>query len=352
MTSNRFYFTLLLLSLSFTSSVVAAKPQAQNKPKEITLGEARSMMEGKKVIIAGRTSQDYRLKGYLYEWSVETLGGNDDSRILSSKHLPDSYLGKEAEVIAVRLNYIEKERSGVGSANALGEKTNENSLVNPYCDIVVKFSDGTMAVTTSYLSLILGGEDRPPFRLLSEKRDRAALINGQLPSVVGKTIYAGGYSNLFLPTASLESLMSQERYGSQRAYDFPRLQPLTIVKAVYNEEKDVIILKLRDENGKEYLALSNFDTREEKTFLATLADSSPSYLHAAVTGLTDREIEAVKKGTIFVGMSKKAVYYAVGFPEKENDWGRGGKQFIYLGGKLYIYIDETEHVKDWQSIDR
>lgn len=353
MKSNRFFLPLLILVLSLSSSAVPAPPQAKKKPRELTLGEVRSMLIGKKVVIIGKTSQEGVFKGYLYEWSIEAKAGGEERRAEVTEHLPDSYQGKEAEVIAVGLNRAEKERSGVGGVNALGETSSDESLVNPYCDIVVKFTDGTIAKTTSYLSLILSDDDVPPFRLLAEKHDRAALINGQLPSVIGKTIYAAGYSNIFLPTASLESLMSTSRYGNQRAYEFPRLQLLTIVKAVYNEDKDVIIIKLRDENGKEYLALSNFDARDkEKNFLATVVESSSAFLHVSVTDLTAREIEAVKKGSIFVGMSKKAVYWTVGFPEKENDWGRGGKQFIYFGGKLNVYLDETEHVKDWQSVDR
>jgi hypothetical protein len=50
--------------------------------------------------------------------------------------------------------------------------------------------------------------------------------------------------------------------------------------------------------------------------------------------------------------AKDAVYYTIGFPEKENDWGRGGKQFIYFNNTLFVYIDGTEHVADWQSLER
>jgi len=76
-------------------------------------------------------------------------------------------------------------------------------------------------------------------------------------------------------------------------------------------------------------------------------------LHASMpTNLTPREIEAVRKGTIFKGMSKSAVHYTIGFPEKENDWGRSGKQLIYFRNTLFVYLDATEHVVDWQSTER
>jgi hypothetical protein len=54
---------------------------------------------------------------------------------------------------------------------------------------------------------------------------------------------------------------------------------------------------------------------------------------------------------VFRGMSKDALDYAIGFCEKENDWGRGGKQRIYFGGKLIVYLDNSGKVEDWQSHD-
>jgi hypothetical protein len=270
--------------------------------------------------------------------------------------ISESYFGKEAEVIAIQLNSLQKERSGVGGVNALGEKITDGTLVNPYVDVIVRFPDDTVAMTTSYLSLILSDSDLTrPLKLLAEKNERATLINSQLDSIVGKTVYAVAYSRLFLPTASLESLMENSHYSEQQTLDFPRLQPLTITKAAYNDDKDVIILKLRDTTGKEYLCLSNFDARRDDkvTFFQRVVESYPASLRSLIpTDMTPREIEAVRKGSIFNGMSKDAMYRAIGFPEKENNWGRGGKQFIYFNGKLFVYLDATDHVKDWQSIAR
>jgi hypothetical protein len=48
---------------------------------------------------------------------------------------------------------------------------------------------------------------------------------------------------------------------------------------------------------------------------------------------------------------KDALGYAVGFAQKENDWGRGGQQLIYFDGKLVVYLDNAEKVQDWQSFD-
>jgi hypothetical protein len=50
-------------------------------------------------------------------------------------------------------------------------------------------------------------------------------------------------------------------------------------------------------------------------------------------------------------MRRRTLYYVVGFPDKENNWGRGGKQLMY-GNRLLFYLDENERVVDWQSVDR
>jgi hypothetical protein len=40
----------------------------------------------------------------------------------------------------------------------------------------------------------------------------------------------------------------------------------------------------------------------------------------------------------------------MGFPDKENDWGTGGKQLIY-GKSFLVYVNRQETVVDWQSLD-
>ena len=48
-------------------------------------------------------------------------------------------------------------------------------------------------------------------------------------------------------------------------------------------------------------------------------------------------------------MSKTALDYALGFDEKENDWGRGGKQLIYFNGKFVVYLDNLDKVRDYRN---
>lgn len=357
MKSARLSLLFVVLVLVFAVGSAITQPQAKTQSRKPTLADARTLLLGKRVVIMGKTSDRPPLKGYLHDWSVviERDGQFEKSSTRILDYLPAEYQGKEAVVIAVQLNSLEKERTGVGGVNALGEVTSDASLVNPYCDVVVKLDDGTLAMTTSYLSLFFSdsGISRP-FRLLSEKNDRAALIGSQLNSVIGKTAYAVAYSQLYLPTATLESMTAISRYNPQQTLEFPRLKPLTILIAKYNEEKDVIILKLKDETGREYLAVSQFDSRkdERKSFLEAVVGSYPASLLSSISDFTPREIAAIQKGTIYSGMSYSALYSTIGFPEKKNDWGSGGKQLIYFSGKLYVYLDASDHVKNWQSLDR
>jgi hypothetical protein len=58
------------------------------------------------------------------------------------------------------------------------------------------------------------------------------------------------------------------------------------------------------------------------------------------TFLTDHEIEAVRKGSVFIGMSEPALYMTVGFPVKTNDSIVGSKQLVYH--TMYIYLQDKK----------
>lgn len=57
---------------------------------------------------------------------------------------------------------------------------------------------------------------------------------------------------------------------------------------------------------------------------------------------------AIKESTLFLGMSQDALFWSWGYPEKTNDWGSGGKQYIYSGSQ-YVYV-RAKKVTGWQSL--
>ena len=87
-------------------------------------------------------------------------------------------------------------------------------------------------------------------------------------------------------------------------------------------------------------------TQKDETFTQRI---SASLLSEIPKKLTPQEITAIKKRSIFRGMSKDALYYSLGLPKSENDWGRGGKQFVYTD-TLMVYLDNQNKIVDWQSL--
>jgi hypothetical protein len=75
-----------------------------------------------------------------------------------------------------------------------------------------------------------------------------------------------------------------------------------------------------------------------------------SFLTSIPKTLSPVEIEAIKNGSLFRGMSLTALHYSWGYPQKENDWGSTGKQLIYAD-RLFVYIRDKK-VVDWQALSR
>ncbi len=112
-----------------------------------------------------------------------------------------------------------------------------------------------------------------------------------------------------------------------------------------------MILKLRLPNGSDALTLALGDTMPNLTgaFLDKLPISS-GLLSSLPMGISAEELDAVKKRIVMRGMSTTALRLALGFPKKENDWGKGGKQLIFSEGFL-VYVNEDNKVADWQILD-
>jgi hypothetical protein len=356
----RIITTVLSLLLVASFSVAQRRPPVGPKDpspavnpapdgRKMTLGEARVLLVGKRVTILDHGDRNFHERWGLIDWYAGVdQDGQYKMNLLS--RIPVSYLGQEAAIIAIQPN------APLPSTNALGEKNDDASLINPYCDVVITLSDGTVAMTSTYLSLAFSQDAGfRPFTLIAENDQRRALIIAQLPTVVGKTVYAVAYSKLYPPTASLEAMIDDDFHQRILIDRIPRLIPLSIVTAKYLNEKDVIVLKLKSADGAEYLAFSRFPRMPggQSDFLETLVRSDANLITwPAVKELTQREIAAIKEGKIVVGMSTFALYCILGLPDKENNWGRGGKQLIYLGGRLFVYLNANDHVTDFQSLDK
>jgi len=266
-------------------------------------------------------------------------------------YLAIGYRGQTGTVVAVQLAKSPRQHTGVGGTNAFGESVGEDDIDNPYMEIVVKFKDGTLGMTTGFIGTLVPDE----IELASKRQSLREHMESKLPSVIGRKLYAVGYSDLYKPTATIEDLSGKDEneiLARLSSRDVPLLEPLTITKAKYLPDVDAVLMKLSLPNGKEAIAYTpslyfHFDD-PKREFLENVAGT---LLLSIPPVLTPKEIEAIKGKYLFRGMSKYAVDYAIGFKEKENDWGRGGKQRIYFNGKLFVYFDDSDKVEDWQSLD-
>jgi hypothetical protein len=346
-------FTVKLLTalvLSVLSIPGLAQSQDSNDwrkqlSSDASLGTVRRLFLNQKVIVTGAV---VTLRGsVLLEWEVAHKGSGERYTIGTLDNLSSAYKGKSASVLSVQVNELKLREL---RPNALGEIVAEDDIVNPYFDIVVQFDDGTLAICTGYPNTISTN-----IELAAAASALTERMSKELPLLVGKTVYAIGYSKLYQPDTSLEELAGVGSKGVLKQLwptDVPLLEPLTILAAKYIDSTGVVF-KLKLPNGKEALSFTHqlyyVEADTERPFpervIGTLLMEIPKKL-------TQKEIDAIKKGTIFKGMTKDSLDYMIGFTDKENDWGRGGKQLIYYDGRLVVYLDKDNKVEDWQSFDK
>jgi hypothetical protein len=310
-----------------------------------SLGTVRRLFLNQKVIVAGAAAE-ILTESVLLGWGVALRGSGDRYTKLNLENLPSGYKGKTATVVAVQLN---DPRQRQLRPNALGEIVAEDDIVNPYFDIVVQFDNGILAICTGYPNTI---SDNIEFAsAASALTDR---MSKELPLLIGRTVYAVGYSKLYQPDTSLDEIIGVGSEGVREQLlpsDVPLLEPITILAAKYIDSTGVVF-KLKLPNGNEALSFTYqiyyVGGDSERPFLERVIGT----LQMEMPKLTPREIDAIRKGTIYKGMTKAALDLMLGFTDKENDWGRGGKQLVYYDGRLLVYLDRDNKVEDWQSLDK
>ena len=141
--------------------------------------------------------------------------------------------------------------------------------------------------------------------------------------------------------------------------DFPRLEPLTIEKAAYVPNENMVVLRVRFPNGRAAVICSNYQDSDTKDMLSRISANScglPATYGAFLTQIppyfTFRERNAIKQGRVFVGMTKEAVVCALGYPESRNSYGIGEEQWKYDDGLKFVYFNQSGVVKDLQILGR
>lgn len=327
-------------TVAFALLLVSSLGTAQDE----TLGSVKQKYLNQKVLLIGYVANNLGREPVLMEWYLgNEVAGRYKADI--EKYLPATYKGETATVIAIQLNHDLEEIQGkkTPSVNALGEPINPDNTVKPYFDFVVKLADGQVAMTSAYPSTI-----NLDVKLASEEDALAKEMTAKLPSVVGKTFYACGFTDLYSTDATLEEILGTSAILKQLT-EVPLLVAIKVTAAKYNESANAVILKLQLPDGREALAVASGDrlTQKDETFMERI---SASLLREIPKKLTPQEITAIKKRSVFRGMSRDALYYALGLPKSENDWGQGGKQLVYTD-TLMVYLNNQAKVVDWQSLN-
>jgi hypothetical protein len=254
----------------------------------------------------------------------------------TAPYISDSYKGQKATVIAVQPKVV---RDSPVKVNVMGEaiKAPPSSEV----DFVIKFNDGLIAMRSDSLqtikSWLLLAEDVAAHEAKESESEEGT------KKLIGQQVYATALSELFKEDATDFS-------DRMRTRAFPHLVPMTILAAKWDKERSCAIVKLAAQGGEYFIGLLSLHpfgvTNEEigcKRSVGLWRDI-PSFLKP-------KEVSAIRSSAVAIGMSTSALYFSIGFPDRENDYGRGGKQLIYKDG-LFVYTDLNGTVTNWQHISR
>jgi hypothetical protein len=331
--------TMRILPL-FISALAIVHSAAQSAPagRSETLGSIKHTYLDQRVVVYGSAGLGGLLGWQRVKRVVE--GYYAPTSPSGSDYLPESYVGKSGKVVLIRLADV-----GVLGTNAMGETISPDEIANPYFKLVVEFDDGVLAQTTAYPNTLSGS------LVLAEQYQRLQQdISKALPQLIGKTVYAVGYSQLYQPNSTFQEITGLEI--STKLLDPPRLQPIQVLDAKY--VRDGVVLKLKLPDGSAALSYSGNLLAHPSTAPASedeMLKTICRYLVLEMPRLTEKEIDAVRRGAIFKGMSKDALYDALGFPKTENDWGSGGKQLVFTS-KFLVYLGSDDKIVDWQELDR
>jgi hypothetical protein len=189
-----------------------------------------------------------------------------------------------------------------------------------------------------------GTEVSDAFTLLSlrEKHRQEAIALTQ--TLKGKSLYLSHLTRIFdmgLTTKSIQTIKAGLGYSDAQIFDAPLLTPLSVVETRYDGPLDytVVILQLPNERKAQYVLGCVVDQLTRKNYNCA-ATSLPSFL-------TAREVGAIRKGSIFIGMSETALYMAMGFPKETNEAVVGSTQLIYH--TCYVYLNRDKKVEEIQD---
>jgi hypothetical protein len=345
-------YTLLAWNVLIILIFFSISESAQDK----TLGEIRRELLGKEVVIGGTKATGmavYPRQEALLDWHIAEGDTHSGYKVKKAgnfqDHAPYELKGRKGIVISIELveDIFRKTKRGT-STDIFGEKIRDDTVENPYFDLVVRLEDSTLLITRNYYTNMKGSI----LKTIKDFDQQKNQIVQNIQTLVGKTIYPVGYSTIYPQDIGIKEITDTLRKDIYKLNGIENLTPLRIVNAKYLDNEHAILLKVESPQGRIGVILSPLAHISDESFreLPFLQMVAHSFLTSIPKTLSATEIEAIKKGSIFRGMSLTALHYSWGYPKKENDWGSTGKQLIYTD-RLFVYIRDKK-VVDWQALSR
>ncbi len=205
-------------------------------------------------------------------------------------------------------------------------------------------------MTTQYPQTLAITSLAEPVSVINAAADR---MQRELPDIVGMSVYAGGFTQLYRPESTIDQIVNQDDANKIPPADIPLLVPLTVLAARYVDSAGVVI-EVQLPNGDKALALTSMP----QLFLPALTKREPTFQERVIGlfaaeiphRLTKKEVAAIKNGSIYRGMSLYALEYLMGFPDKETKSDDGGSKLIFRK-TMQVYLSYSGRVEEWKFLD-
>lgn len=313
--------------------------------KGFTLKEIRHQLIDKEIIILGHSS---KFDGRLSSW--EFVGGNesDGYQFISRSYVPKDLRGTKGTIIAVVEESLNEYSAMTAKKDVFGKPVDAIHKIDPYVKIVVKLKDDKydlIGVSTHY------GIVNSNFQLIERANAVRKEVETHLSKLIGKNIYSTGLTKLLDPSLGFDELLDPGFRLStmRRGSTIKNFTPLKVIEAKVFDEANAVIIKVELPDKEEKILFGDLEGYErdsenhEWTYFEKIGITA---IEKIPHELSNKEVLSIKNSEIFRGMSEKSLIYSWGYPEKSNDWGRGGEQWVYSGNR-FVYLT-GKVIRDWQ----
>jgi hypothetical protein len=231
--------------------------------------------------------------------------------------------------------------------DAFGNPISAAKIMNATINVVIQLDNG-MLIGDSIPSGLL---EKYSLQLVADAEKQEKQLQTRLNKLLGKILYKTGYSRLFPGTLTLDEAATKADHTLHGDYSVKNLTPMRIIQAKFVPDRRILLVQVELPNKETRLLIGDVTNVRDKPEFRGQTETSMLDISAELfipEKFTKRERAAINKHEIYAGMSEDALWWAWGFPDKSNDWGSGGQQYVYHK-RLYVYVKDNT-VRDWQEL--